>query len=219
MNLKRTIENKGSIWASQTSHTICSYIHSDSKGKRMNLFMCGCTSTCIKKKCTHTQFTKNAAKKSSRAPEGQRVLLRNRSKLEVASGQKNTNENGTDWGSCIYKTIFNFYQCIIKNSQNRLFSSLSLYQNMKQPDFLRHIDFALISSLSSFLSFFSSVFFSFREREGKRERERGHSFVSARERANALRRTERERERERDLFLLRKCPPRNKNGNKMKRLF
>ena len=90
---------------------------------------------------------------------------------------------------------------------------------MKRPDFLRHIDFALLSSLSSFLSFFSSVFFSFREREGKRERERerGHSFVSARERANALRRTERERER--DLFLLRKCPPRNKNGNKMKRLF
>ena len=66
---------------------------------------------------------------------------------------------------------------------------------MKRPDFLRHTDFSLLSSLSSFLSFFSSVFFSFREREEReRERERGHSFVSARERANALRRTERERE-------------------------
>ena len=68
---------------------------------------------------------------------------------------------------------------------------------MKRPDFLRHIDFALLSSLSSFLSFFSSVFFSFREREGKREREREDtpSFPRAREQT----RLEEQREREREI--------------------
>ena len=71
---------------------------------------------------------------------------------------------------------------------------------------------ALISSSSSsfFLSFRA---FPFREREGEREREREDtsSFPRARER---------KRSEERDLFLLRKCPPlRNRNGNKMKRLF
>ena len=68
---------------------------------------------------------------------------------------------------------------------------------MKRPDFLRHIDFALLSSLSSFLSFFSSVFFSFRERVGKREREREDtpSFPRAREQT----RLEEQREREREI--------------------
>ena len=77
---------------------------------------------------------------------------------------------------------------------------------MKRPDFLRHIDFALLSSLSSFLSFFSSVFFSFREREGKREREREDtpSFPRAREQT----RLEEQREREREICLYYENVPR-----------
>ena len=70
-------------------------------------------------------------------------------------------------------------------------------------------DFAFSSLLLRLLSFRA---FPFRERERER-----HFFVSARERANALGRTQRERER--FVFNKRKCPPpRNKNGNKMKRL-
>ena len=79
----------------------------------------------------------------------------------------------------------------------------------EKPDFLRHTDFAFSSLLLRLLSFRA---FPFRERERER-----HFFVSARERANALGRTQRERER--FVFNKRKCPPpRNKNGNKMKRL-
>jgi hypothetical protein len=112
--------------------------------------------------------------------------------------------------------------CVSSKSVKSLISTKSgppdCCREKEKPDFLRHTDFALISSSLRLLSFFLSFFlsfraFPFREREGKREREDTSSFPRAREQ-------KRSEEQERDLFLIRKCPPlRNKKGNKTKRLF
>ena len=117
----------------------------------------------------------------------------------------------------------NFEQSFLFNENTRVSSSksvkslinylksigLAVLFSKEKPDFSRHTDFAFSSLLLRLLSFRA---FPFRERERER-----HFFVSARERANALGRTQRERER--FVFNKRKCPPpRNKNGNKMKRL-
>ena len=87
---------------------------------------------------------------------------------------------------------------------------------MKRPDFLRHIDFALLSSLSSFSFFLFERFLFFSREGGKREREREDtpSFPRAREQT----RLEEQRERERDLFLLRKMSS-SEQIEQMKRLF
>ena len=124
--------------------------------------------------------------------------------------------NKTNRAFCSTKT-----RCVSSKSVTSLINyqiwSQFLLFSKEKPDFSRHTEFWRSSLLLRLLSFFLSFFlsfrasFPFREREGKRER----TFLRfpARERKSARKNTE-----ERDLFLMRKCPPRNKNGNKMKRL-
>ena len=96
-----------------------------------------------------------------------------------------------------------------QNRLNRLLSTKSgvaVLFSKEKPDFSRHTDFGShLFFFVFFLSFFLFERFLF-------ERERTFLRFRARESKSAQKNTER------DLFLIRKCPPRNKNGNKMKRL-
>ena len=114
----------------------------------------------------------------------------------------------------------NFEQSFLFNENTRVSSSksvkslinylksfgLAVLSSKEKPDFSRHTDFGShLFFFVFFLSFFLFERFLF-------ERERTFLRFRARESKSAQKNTER------DLFLIRKCPPRNKNGNKMKRL-
>ena len=116
--------------------------------------------------------------------------------------------NKTNRAFCSTKT-----RCVSSKSVTSLINyqiwSQFLLFSKEKPDFSRHTEFwrssLLLRLLSFFLSFFLFERFLF-------ERERTFLRFRARESKSAQKNTER------DLFLIRKCPPRNKNGNKMKRL-